>query len=266
MKTIDFSEYIERYNAGEMTDSQKKWFEKELEGNITLQNEVNLRKRTDEILENQNIISLRNKLSGIERKREAEIQYERRNADIQYKRKDVGIQYRKTKVPVYLKYAAVIAGVFLLGSITLFPGKNLTGDEIINRYYKDYEPPTAQRSGGSEADADFTMALELFNAHDYSKAAILFNKVVKHNPRDMQSELLNGAANFGDKKFLEAKQSYFKVINDNNNLFIENAKWYLALCYVKTNEKDKAIQLLEVIKNEKGIYSKDARKIIRRFR
>ena len=60
MRTFDLSDFIERYNADEMSDSQKVWFEKELEGNQKLQNEVNLRKRTDEILENQNIISLRN--------------------------------------------------------------------------------------------------------------------------------------------------------------------------------------------------------------
>jgi hypothetical protein len=284
MKTFDFSEYIERYNAGEMSDSQKKWFEKELEGNIILQNEVNLRKRTDEILENQNIISLRNKLSGIERRRktdiqykrinsdiqynnkETEIQYEKKDTEIQYERKTPGIQYRKLKAPAYFKYAAIVAGVILIGSITLFHGNSLSNDEIISKYYKIYEPPTTQRSAQSETDADFNMALKFYNTHDFRQAAILFNKVVERNPRDMQSELLSGVANFGAKKYIEAKQSYVKVINDNNNYFVENAKWYLALCYVQSNEKEKAIQQLEVIKKEDGIYSKDAGKIMRRFK
>jgi hypothetical protein len=293
MKTFDFSEYIERYNAGEMSDSQKKWFEKELEGNIILQNEVSLRKRTDEILENQNIISLRNKLSGIERRRKTDIQYKRTKSDIQYnnketqiqyenketqiqfgnkdteiqyERKNPGIQYRKLKAPAYFKYAAVVAGVIFLGGVTLFHGNSLSNDEIISKYYKIYEPPTTQRSSQSETDADFSMALKLYNTHDFRQAAILFNKVVERNPRDMQSELLSGVANFGAKRYVEAKQSYVKVINDNNNYFVENAKWYLALCYVQTNEKEKAIQQLEAIKKEDGIYSKDAGKIMRRFK
>ena len=37
MKTIDFSYFIERYNAGEMSDAEKLWFEKELEGDKNLQ-------------------------------------------------------------------------------------------------------------------------------------------------------------------------------------------------------------------------------------
>ena len=67
MKTIDFSYFIERYNANEMSDTEKQWFLRELEGNEKLRNEVNLRKRTDEILSNQNVMSLRSKLSEIER-------------------------------------------------------------------------------------------------------------------------------------------------------------------------------------------------------
>lgn len=293
MRTFNLSDFIERYNAGEMSDSQKVWFEKELDGNEKLQNEVNLRKRTDEILGNQNIISLRNKLSAIEKRREADIQYQRdkvgiqyegseaniqyqnkeaniqyqsKDSDIQYQNRKVDIQYRKTKMPVYMKYVAVMAGVLLIGSFTLFPKKNLSSYEIINRYYKVYEPPTAQRSGQSVTNTDFTKALEFYNIHDYREAAILFNKVVENNPRDMQSELLSGVANFGNKKYVEAKQSYVKVINDNNNLFIETAKWYLALCYVQTNEREKAVQQLETIKKEDGIYSNDAKKIIRRYK
>ena len=30
MKTIDFSYFIERYNAGEMDDAEKEWFRNEL--------------------------------------------------------------------------------------------------------------------------------------------------------------------------------------------------------------------------------------------
>ncbi|MBK8884836.1 MAG: hypothetical protein IPN67_21525 [Bacteroidales bacterium] len=66
MKTIDFSHFIEKYIAGEMGEDEKQWFEKELEGNANLRAEVDLRKKTDLVLKNQNIITLRNKLSVIE--------------------------------------------------------------------------------------------------------------------------------------------------------------------------------------------------------
>jgi hypothetical protein len=34
MKTIDFSYFVERYNAGEMDQNERVWFKKELEGNL----------------------------------------------------------------------------------------------------------------------------------------------------------------------------------------------------------------------------------------
>jgi tetratricopeptide (TPR) repeat protein len=246
MKTIDFSYFIERYNAGEMSVVEKQWFLRELEGNEKLRNEVNLRKRTDEILKHQDVISLRSKLSKIENHR-----------------KEVSQPVKNTKKSAYIKYAAVFAGLILIGSITLFSGKNLSTEKIMKRYYKAYEPPTSQRSAQSGTDADFTLALEFYNTHDYEKAAILFNKVLDNKPNDMQTVLLKGVSNFEEKKYPEAKQSFGKVIDDKNNLYIDQAQWYLALCYLNTNETDKAKLLLKLIGKEDGIYKNDAKKIIR---
>jgi tetratricopeptide (TPR) repeat protein len=249
MKTIDFSHFIEKYIAGEMGKDERQWFEQELEGNENLRSEVNLRKNTDMILKNQKIISLRNKLSQIEKQR-----------------KERGVVASNSKRPTYISYAAVITALVVIGSILLFTGKSPGSDEVINRYYKTYEPPAGSRSGQSVENADFTLALEFYNTNDYAHAAVFFSKVVESNPRDMQSVLLRGVSNFEDKKYPEAKMSFVTVIDDNNNLFIEAAKWYLALCYIKTNEKEKAISQLQIINEEGGIYSKNARKILRKLK
>lgn len=247
MKTIDFSYFIERYNAGEMSDSEIKWFQKELEGNEKLRRETILRKKTDLILDNQDVMSLRNKLSSIEKRRES----------------NIPVENRSKRSP--MKYAAVIAGLVVFGSIALFSGKNLSNEEIIDQYYKAYEPITNQRSLLTESNNDLDLAMEYYSAHDFKNAAILFSKVVISNPKDMQSTLLNGISNFENKEYPEAKQSFGNVIDDNNNLYIDQAEWYLALCYLNTNELVKAKQLFEAIKQEEGVYKNDARKILRKM-
>ncbi len=247
MKTIDFSYFIERYNAGEMSEAENHWFLKEINGNEKLRREVILRKNTDEVLKNQNIMSLRGKLSEIEKKREA------------------NIPIRKSKKPVYLKFG-VIALLVLIGTIATFSGKKLSNDEILNRFYKSYEPTTETRSGLLRTNDDFTQALEFFKTNDFKNAAIYFSKVVESEPRNMYSNLLNGISNFENNKYPEAKRSLGIVIDDNNNLYIDQAQWYLALCYVKTDEREKAIQLFEIIRKEGGIYKNDAKKIIRKLK
>ena len=249
MKTIDFSHFIERYIAGEMGEDEKMWFEKELQDNSNLRAEVDLRKKTDLVLRNQNIITLRNKLS-----------------DIEMRRRETGIPVKASLLPVYLRFAAGVAVLAVIGVAFLYKGTNTGSDEIVSKYYKTYEPPASQRSGQIAENADFSLALEFYNTNDYANAAILFSKVVQSNPKDMQSVLMTGVSNFEDKKYPEAKKSFTTVIDDNNNLFIETAEWYLALCYVKTNEKEKAISLLQSITKEDGIYSKDAGKILRKLK
>ena len=71
--------------------------------------------------------------------------------------------------------------------------------------------------------------------------------MLESKPNDMQVVLLKGVSNFEEKKYPEAKQSFGKVIDDKNNLYIDQAQWYLALCYLNTNETEKAKQLLTTI-------------------
>lgn len=248
MKTIDFSTFIERYIAGDMSSSEKEWFLKELDGNEKLRKEVTLRRQVDEVLLDQSAGTLRKKLSEIEKQRQMHIHKKNR------------------KRVVYVQYAAVITILVLIGGVTLFSGRNMNSDEILNQYYNTYEPASSQRAGVSVTNSDFILALEFYNKREYEEAAVLFNKVLESNPQDMQSVLLRGVSDFEEQKYPDAKQSFVTVINDNNNLFIENAKWYLALCYIKTDERDKAVNQLEMIKNEGGIYSKDAKKIIRKLK
>ncbi len=248
MKTIDFSYFIERYIAGEMGDAEKRWFEKELEGNEKLRKELKLRQNADEILRNRDIISLRNKLSAIEKERSKKI------------------YNKKRRTGTYLKYASAVGIAVIIGFIFIMPGKKLSSNEIMSRYYKTYDPPTTQRSAQINASDDFNQAIEFYKTHDFENAAVYFNKVIMQEPRDMYSTLLFGISKFEDQKYPEAKLSFGKVIDNKNNLYIDQAEWYLALCYINTGEKDKAVRILKKIKREKGIYKDNAEEIIRKLK
>jgi tetratricopeptide (TPR) repeat protein len=245
MKTIDFSYFIERYNAGEMDDAEKQWFIKELNENEKLRKEVELRRKTDAILKNQDVMNLRNKLIALEKKRETPL------------------PSNKPGRPINIKYAAAIAGFVVISGIALLSNRQLSSNEILDRFYKPYEATSSLRSEGMIKNQDYKLALEYYNIHDYRNAAIYFNKVLENDPGNMHSELLNGISNFENQNYPEAKGSFSKVIADNNNYYIDHAQWYLALCYIKTEEKQKAIDQLAIIEKSRTIYRKDARKILR---
>jgi len=245
MKTIDFSYFIERYNAGEMDDAEKEWFRNELNNNEKLRKEVDLRRRTDTILKNQDVMNLRNKLNAIEKKR------------------SVPLPAKKPGRRINIRYAAAIAGVVIIGSIALLSDRQLSSDEIIDRFYKPYEAESSLRSVELVKNQDYKLALEYYNINDYRNAAIYFERVIENEPGNMHSTLLNGISNFEIQNYPEAEGSFSKVIDDNNNYYIDHAQWYLALCYIKTDEKLKAVDQLAIIEKSRTIYRKDAKRILR---
>jgi tetratricopeptide (TPR) repeat protein len=248
MKTIDFSYFIERYNADEMNEAEKQWFRKELEGNCKLREEVELRSKTDMVLNDQAAFLLRNKLRDIERKRSE------------------AITSKHDGKHSALKYAAVVTLFIVLGSLFMLNRRNLPDNEIFDRYYKPYEGISASRSLESKANSDYLTAMDYYKIHDYSNAALYFTKALRSNPMDMESTMFNGVSNFEEKNYPVAKQSFNKVIDNNDNYFIEDAQWYLAWCYIQTNEPALAVEQLNMIKNSESIYRKDARKILKRIK
>jgi tetratricopeptide (TPR) repeat protein len=248
MKTIDFSYFIERYIAGEMNEAELNWFLRELDGNTGLREEVNLRKKTDLVLKNHDMIQLRNKLSEIERNRERHV------------------PVKTTGKRAFIGIAAAVAGLIILGSLTILSNRPLANDEIIAQYYKPYDGVVVSRSSQTGAGDDYSTGLDYYNIHDYKNAALYFSKVLKSNPGNMESTMFYGTSSFEVKNYPAAKESFSKVIDDNNNLFIEDAEWYLALCYLQTNDRNKATDELSIIKNSRSIYSKGAGKILKRLK
>ncbi|NMC37017.1 MAG: hypothetical protein GYA41_01695 [Bacteroidales bacterium] len=244
MKTIDFSYFIERFIAGEMDEKEKQWFLKEMEGNHELRREVDLRRKTDKLVGRQDIVDLRKKLAAIEQKRAA-----------------LSESHKSGRI----KYAAVIAAFVIIGGAILLSRGRPGPDELFDRYYKPYEPTLSVRSGLKSGNQDFNLALEYYKVHDYRNAAVYFSKVVQKEPEDMHSTLLNGISNFEISNYPEAENSFVRVIDDDDNLFIDHAQWYLSMCYIKTDEMTKAKDQLALIAASESMYRKNAKQILKRL-
>jgi tetratricopeptide (TPR) repeat protein len=241
MKTIDFSYFIERYNTGEMDHTEITWFEKELEGNESLQKEVLLRKKTDVILERHDIIALRNKLASIEKSRKDEL-----------------VKNGKLKAPRF-RFAAVVTGLIVIGSLLFFSFQKQSSETIYKKYYQEYLYPSTSRSAGTSFDE----AIDYFNRKEFDKALTGFQAYLKNNPGSSKNEFLSGVSYMELSNFPDAESSFNKVINKEVSMYTDNANWYLAMCYIATNNKAKAKDQLRKISNSESINKNNARKILR---
>jgi tetratricopeptide (TPR) repeat protein len=247
MKTIDFSYFIERYIASEMDQSEKKWFEMELEGNASLQKELTLRRRADAALIRHDILDLRNKLAAIEKQRREKI------------------VASGTKKTAGLRFAAAIAALLLLGGAYLLTTGHQSSEKIYSKNFVAYQPSPIARSGELKL-SDFETARDFYNSNNYVQAASLLKSYLQLKPQSMEAKLLYGVSEMENNNFQAAKGAFRSIIVNSDNLYIDKAQWYLALCYIRTNEKEEALNQLMSIINSNSIYRDKARKITKKIR
>lgn len=247
MKTNDFSYFIERYISSEMGVDEKVWFEKELDGNLDLKKELVLRQKAESIIKSSDIMDLRAKLKSIEKSRESV--------------KTVP----KTVRPRLAKYAATVGGVLIISSVLLISNRDLNKEALYNKYYSPYESVSATRSLTPVASSLYSEAINYYNNEDYKKAAESLEALLSNDQGNMEYRFQLANSYMGMESYPEAGNSYLKVIADDNNLFIEDAQWYLGLCYVMTDDNEKAIKQMNLIAASESRYKKEAKKILRKI-
>ena len=248
MKTKDVNNAIENWLGGNADRSSQDWLLNEMKNDPALAREVNLRRKTDEILADRDIINLRHKLTAVEmRKRSAGI---------------IGRTIVKAT-----RYAAAVALVAILSAalyLTLRPGSS--PDELYTSYYSRYEAPGAVRSAVSTDNTLMENAIASNTAREYEKAILYLEQVINTGQEDMESVFMHGMANMEVKNYPVASGSFTRVIEHNDNLYLEDAAWYLGLCYMMTDNKDKAISQFSTIASSRSRYSKQAAKLVRKLK
>lgn len=248
MKANEVNKAIENWLGGQSDRSAEEWLIKEMNNNPELAQEVNLRRMTDEILSDGKTTDLRQKLSIIEMKKRS------------------AYKMRRT-ILKSIRYAAIIAGVILVTSaayLILRPGSS--PDTLYLKYYAKYESPGTARSAAASENALMEKAISFYSSKDYEKAILYLEQVIESGGQDMKSVFMHGMANMEVKNYPVATGSFNRVIEHNDNLYLEDAAWYLGLCYMKTDNISKAVSQFNEIAASGSRYSKQAARLARRLK
>lgn len=248
MEKIEFTRFIERYLEEKMQPSEKRWFEKELEGNLWLRNELELRRKAESIVSNFDAIQLRKKLMDAETRHRNETKLER----------------AVKKVPA--NYAAVILGLIVISTLLILQGNSLNINDFTARVLENYEISTNSRAGSVLTPAELTPGMELYNDGRFREAISLFSSIPGESSCIVQSRFLSGLSSMQIKDYSAAVKSFEQVVANNDNIFMEEASYYLALSYYNEEEYDKARQTLEGIINSQSRFKKEAKKLVRKIK
>ena len=246
-KHFKHSASVEQYLANEMAPLEKAVFKKELSSNPDLAEELKLSQAIDSALMRDDIIELRRKLiSAIDAGRVVKDE----------------VQVLQLNSRRWWYAAASLVALFAVAAtLYLQTNRNISTDSLFYEYYSA-ENIVDQTRG----DQNIVEAVIKFQQKDFKIASVLFKNILDKDKSNIAVWFYYGISNIETQNYENSVKAFTTIIEQNDNLYIEHAEWYLGLCYLKNNQKDKAIdQFVVVASNPDNFHQKEAKDILEKL-
>jgi len=249
-KMSKYEEFIQPFLDGELSREELDWFSKELQSNAVLAEDIKLYREVDSAIREQDVMDLRDQLDVI-------------HNSIGDPTKEPAQHSRIRKM---LSYGAIASLAILLsfGVLLKVQHKKLTNEQIYQRHYEPYEVTMIYRSGDTQSLIN--LAQSKYDAQDYFGAIEIYEQILGKEPGDMESNLYSGISYMQTDQYSKAENRFGTIIDHNDNLYIEQAEWYLGFCYLQTGKNLEARAQFKKISKGDGSYNKKARKLMRNIK
>ncbi len=241
---------IQKFLDHDLSDKDMKRFEADLEASPGLQADLNLYREVDEALADTEVLGFRDQLTDM-----------RKDSRQTSKANKVQIRFSR---PWHYAATAAIALMLAIGLASVID-RPLSNKDLLKKYYKPYEVALINRSNDAQLDLMLRYAQELYQAGEFAEAVVYFEKVLDEKPEQVATNLYTGISYFELKQYKAAGNSLNKVIKHNDNLYVEQADWYLGFIFLATNENERARRQFARIATSNSFYRKDAEKILKKL-
>lgn len=165
------------------------------------------------------------------------------------------------KLPVW-RVAAAIAFLVCLGLFALkivSPG----GSKIADSYYSLYPNTSFNITRGQAIESKEALAFTAYEERDFENAIKYFISIDDEDKNDYIWFYLANSY-FETKELEEAIKNYEKSIGMES--FVPESHWYMALAYLKQNEKEEALAQLNLLINNYKYKQKEAKELSKKIR
>ncbi|MDT8394480.1 MAG: tetratricopeptide repeat protein [Bacteroidales bacterium] len=252
MKTLekDLFELIDDKLSGELSGEELEAFNSDLANDPELQAEFELHKEVDEAIQESEIIELRKKLDLVH--------------DLTQNKKQPGLLRTILRHKLSRIAAASFVVLLIITSLSLYflrPDGNMSNDSLFKIYY---QPDAALLIRGTNSqNATLIQAFQMYENKEYNNALSLFSQVLSSDSENIPVQFYSGISNIELGKYQEALFPFNFIIDHKQNLYVERAEWYAALCYLKLNETENAVDLFRKISLSNSSYKDKAHEILK---
>jgi tetratricopeptide (TPR) repeat protein len=164
-----------------------------------------------------------------------------------------------TSVRTWYYYAAAAVVVLLLAVKVLLPGQQ-TSEELFAENFTPYLNVFEPMTRGADIATKRTEAFQAYEQKNYKEAAILFKELLAAEKRSEVLFLL-GNTNLMLGQVTEAKENFVTLIRDFDDMDLP-AKWYLSLCYLKSDDRENARKMLREVGQTENSYASRAKELL----
>ncbi len=236
-------EKFEKYVKGELQEGELWEFKTSLETNAELANEFKLYLEVEQSIKNNQKNRVFDTLEMIHQQNKTN-------------KSQKTIQLRSSR---FIAAAASIIILLAAGIGLIWMQSHQSTSALFNQYF---EPETAAfnvRSSSSSIEQPVLQGMQYYELHDYDAALEMFDKA----PNNLMGKLYGGLSLMELGDFDKASVKFLAIIQHNDNLFIDQAQWYLGLCYLRTSKQKQAVEMFTSIADQNGVFKTKAQKILR---
>ena len=252
MKTLekDLFELIDEKLIGELSREAQEAFDLDLMNDAELMAEFELHKEVDEAIQESEVIELRKKLEIVH--------------DLTQNKKQPGMLRTILRHKLSRIAAASFVVLLLITSLSLYflrPDGNMSNDSLFKIYY---QPDAALLIRGTNSqNATLIQAFQMYENKEYDNALSLFSQVLDTDIENIPVQFYSGISNIELGQYREALHPFSFIMDHKQNLYVERAEWYTALCFLKVNENENAVNLFRKISLSNSSYKDRAHEILK---
>lgn len=239
-------ETMENYINGRMTAEEQQSFEREMSSNPELREEVEMHRKLVSSIETE---SVRQMLEQIH-----EENFSENEAPV------VPMRSRSRYFP--LAIAASVA-LLILAGWWVFSLQSSQPEALYAAYFSPAEGlPTTL---GYTDNAQFAEGMISYKLGDYAEALDYWQPLLSADPANDTLNYFSGLAYLAGEQPEQAITYLDKVVENETSDYQTDARWYLALAYLKNEQTSEARNLLQALAEEDSPYREESREILEKM-
>ena len=146
---------------------------------------------------------------------------------------------------MFIRRIAAAAAVLLLLLVVgwWWQSSSMTPDQHYANHFEPYSLSFNSRT--DNAELSLIQLEQLYRNQEYNRFTTEANSFLNENPENYPLQLATGISYLELGKYQEAIPYFNAIINDKNPFFSDQANWYKALAYLKTDQLEECKLLLE---------------------